>query len=209
MAMAEASGMRDWWLRVPLVLQRPRAVFVALRESTDESFSDRAEPILAIVWLAGIAVILASSGTFLDSSGSDNVDLAIWGFLAGGLYGLAGYFAFGALVHGATRLLGSQGTYRRSRQLVAFASVPLVLSLAVWPFKIAIYGDDLFRTGGGDSGAGSVAFDVLEAAFAVWAAALLVLGIRAVHGWTWARSAVAAALALGVPTLIELVFRLI
>ena len=50
--------MRDWWLRTLLVLQRPRPVFVALRDDTKESASDRSEPVLLIVLLAGIATVL-------------------------------------------------------------------------------------------------------------------------------------------------------
>ena len=52
--------MRDWWLRTLLVLQRPRPVFVALRDESRESLSDRAEPVLLIVILAGIAGVLAT-----------------------------------------------------------------------------------------------------------------------------------------------------
>ena len=193
------GGMRDWWLRALLVVSHPRAVFVALRDDSEGSLSDRAEPILLIVWLAGISVVLDSAGHYLDTLGSDNVDLLIWVFLAGGIYGAFGYYAFGALVHWAARALGSQGSYRRSRQVVAFAAAPLVVSLLLWPFRIAIYGDAIFRTGGRDTGAGSAAFAALELAFVLWAGALLVVGIRAVHGWTWARAGAVAALALGLP----------
>jgi hypothetical protein len=42
-------------------------------------------------------------------------------------------------------------------------------------------------------------FGVLSAAFLAWALALLVTGIRSVHGWAWARAAAAAALALAAP----------
>jgi len=50
--------MRDWWLRTLLVLQRPRPVFVALREDDPDAVAERAEPVLLIVWLAGIAADL-------------------------------------------------------------------------------------------------------------------------------------------------------
>jgi len=50
--------MRDWWLRTFLVLQRPRPVFVALRDDSKDSLADRAEPVLAIVLLAGLAAIV-------------------------------------------------------------------------------------------------------------------------------------------------------
>jgi hypothetical protein len=200
------NGIRDWWLRTVLVLSHPRAVFVALRDESSDSLSDRAEPILLIVWLAGIALVLDSAGHYFDTIGNDNVALAIWVFLAGGIYGGFGYFAFGALVYWAARSLGSQGTYRRARQVVAFAAAPLVLSLVFWPFRIAIFGDALFESGGRDTGAGAAAFGVLEAAVGLWAVALLVVGIRAVHGWTWARASAAAALALGLPVLLAIAF---
>ena len=83
--------------------------------------------------------------------------------------------------------------------MLAFAAVPIALSLVLWPVKLAVYGEALFRTGGSDHGAGARVFDVLELAFLLWAVVLLVIGVRAVHGWTWARAAAACALAIAVP----------
>ena len=53
--------MRDWWLRTLLVLQRPRPVFVALRDDTREAAGDRSEQVLLIVLLADavLAQVLA------------------------------------------------------------------------------------------------------------------------------------------------------
>lgn len=196
--------MRDWWLRALLVLQRPRPVFAALRDDTKESVSDRAEPVLAIVLLAGIAAVLSTktASQLLDDGSYDGLLVAVWAFLAGGVYGVFGYFTFGALLHGGVKALGSQGSYRRSRHVLAFAAAPIALSLVLWPVKLAVYGEALFRTGGSDHGAGIRVFDVLELVFLLWAAALLVTGVRAVHGWTWGRAGAACALAIAVPTLL-------
>lgn len=191
--------MRDWWLRTLLVLQRPRPVFVALRDDTRETAGDMAEPILLVVWLAGIAAVLADAGTYLDDRTRDGVDLAIWMFLAGGISGAFGYFVLGAVLHLVVRYLGSQGTYRRSRHVIAFAAVPAALSLVLWPFKLALYGEAWFRTGGGDAGVGRFAFDALTAAFFLWAAVLVGVGVRSVHGWTWPRAAAATVVALVLP----------
>jgi hypothetical protein len=190
--------MRDWWLRTLLVLQRPRPVFVALRDADEESLSDRSEPVLAIVLLAGIAAALASrtASHLLDDSSFDGVLIAIWAFIAGGIYGTAVYWIVGAVLHVGAKALGSQGSYRRSRQVLAFAAVPLVLTLVFWPVKLALYGDDVFRRGGHDSGPGAHAFSAVLLVGALWSAALLVLGVRSVHGWTWPRSLAASALAL-------------
>jgi hypothetical protein len=110
------------------------------------------------------------------------------------------------MVHGGVRLFGSEGTYRRSRHILAFACVPLVLSLIVWPVKLAMFGGDLFRSGGSDSGAAGTVFAVLWAGFVLWSIALLVIGVRAVHGWTWARASAACAVALLVPVVIAVLF---
>ena len=77
--------MRDWWLRTLLVLQRPRPVFVALRDTGSESVADRAEPVLAIVLLAGIALVLQThtAAHLLETNDYDGLLIAIWAFLAG------------------------------------------------------------------------------------------------------------------------------
>jgi len=203
-----ASSVRDWWLRTLLVLQRPRPVFVALRDDSKETAGDMAEPILLIVILAGVAAVL-TTGTaahVMDPDGSslDGVTTAIWAFLFGAIYGTFGYFAVGGLLHGAVKAFGSLGSYRRSRHLLAFAATPMALSLVLWPVKLSLYGGDWFRTGGGDTGSGGAVFDLLTYAFFLWALALLVVGVRSVHGWPWRRAAAATVLALAAPVAIGL-----
>jgi hypothetical protein len=74
-------------------------------------------------------------------------------------------------------------TYRQARHVLAFASAPVALSLLVlWPVRLAVYGEDLFRTGGSDHGAGNTTFVVLELLFVAWSLALLGVGLRAVRG---------------------------
>jgi len=196
---------REWWLRTLLVLQHPRAVFVALRDDARASAAERSEQVLLIVLLAGMAYALASptAGHLKDDNSSyDGLVIAVWAFIAGALAGAIAYFAVGAILHWSVKGLGSQGSYRRTRHVLAFASVPLVLSLVIWPFKLAIYGQDLFRRGGGDTGTGIHVFTAIEFAFFLWAVVLLVIGIRAVHGWSWTRAGTACVLAVAAPTLL-------
>jgi len=189
--------MRQWWLRTLLVLTAPRAVFVALRNDDPEDAAERAEPVLLIVWLAGIAFVLATRTTshLMDQADApQGIALAVWAFLAGGLFGGVAYWFLGGVLHRVGVALGSQGSYRRARHVLAFAAVPVALSLVLWPFKLALYGDDVFRRGGADAGSGGHVFEVILVAFLVWSAALLLVGVRSVHGWTWPRAAAAAAL---------------
>ena len=196
--------MRDWWLRTLLVLQRPRPVFQALRDDSNEAAAERSEQVLLIVWLAGIAGVLVTGAA---ASLMDNIDytpivVAIWAFIAGGIYGAFGYFFFGALLYAGVRAFGSQCSYRRTRHVLAFAAVPLALSLVLWPLKLALWGDDVFRRGGDDSGAGADALALLTLAFGLWALILLLIGVRAVHGWTWPRAGGAVVVAAVLPVLV-------
>jgi hypothetical protein len=190
---------RAWWLNTIAVVRRPRAVFAELRDDdSDEGAAARQEPMLAVLWLAGIAGVLLTTAAahLLDNYDVDGLALAVWVFVAGGIYGAAGYWLFGAAVFvglkGAEHVAPS---YRRARHVLGLAAVPLALSLVVWPVRLAIYGSDLFRAGGSDSGAGDLAFRVLLLGFAVWSAALLVVGVRTTEEWSWRRSFAAVALA--------------
>lgn len=196
----ELSPERAWWLRVPAVLVSPRPVFFALREDDPDDVSARGEPLVLLVWLAGAASVLATpvAAGLLDKPDYDPVVLAIWAFIAGGIYGVVGYLVLGFALFFGTRLFGSLGDYRRARHLVGFAAAPLALSLFVLlPVRLALYGGDTFREGGRDEGAGEVVLLALQLGFVAWSVALLVVAVRVVHGWDWIRSAAAVAAAVG------------
>jgi hypothetical protein len=190
---------RDWWLRAVLVPTRPGSVFAAMRRDGEEEL--RQEPLLAIVFLAGIAGVLSTNlaGRVLDDFEIDALGLAVWAFIAGGLYGIAGYFVLGALVFVGEKAAGSSTSYVRSRHVLGYACVPLALSLLVQPVKIAAYGEDAFRSGGSDTGFGAHVFEAIELVVLAWCAALLVIGVRTVNSWSWSRAFAAALPALAPP----------
>jgi hypothetical protein len=179
-AQAEVYEERVWLKRAVLVLVRPRDVLARLRDDSDEAARARGEAILALVWLAGIAGVLWTpvAGRVLDDVNLDWIDLTVWAFIGGGLYGFAVYFGGGLILYWLSRAVGGI-TYRQARHVLAFAGAPIALSLfVVWPARVAVYGEDVFRSGGSDRGAGNWAFVVLELAFLAWSLALLVLGLR-------------------------------
>ena len=195
-AQTDLSPDRAWWLRVPAVLLSPRSVFFALREEDPDDVGARGEPILLLVWLAGIASVLASStaASILDQPDYDAAVLAVWLFVVGGIQGVINYFVVGFAVFFGARLFGSLGGFARERHIVAFAAAPVALStLVLLPLRLALYGGDTFRAGGGDEGAGEIVLLALQLAFIAWSVALLLVGIRVVHGWSWLRSAGALA----------------
>lgn len=200
-ASMELSPTRAWWLRVPATLLSPSSVFFALREEDDDDdVAARSEPLLLVIWLAGIAAVLATptAADLLDNPDYDSMLLAIWAFVAGGLYGVVGYFGIGVVLLFGVRLFGSLGSFRRARQTVGFALVPLAASLLLLlPLRLVVYGGDTFRAGGADEGTGERALLVAELAFAAWSVILLVLGVRVTHGWSWVRSLAAVVVAAG------------
>ena len=166
-------------------------MFFALREDDPDDVAARSEPILLLVWLAGAASVLASptAAGLLDNPEYDSLLVAVWAFIAGGLYGAVGYFVLGFALFFGARLLGSLGDFRRERQIVGFAAAPLALSLlCLLPVRLALYGGDTFRAGGTDEGTGETVLLVVQLGFAVWSLALLLVGVRVVHGWSRLRS---------------------
>jgi hypothetical protein len=190
---------REWWLRTLAIFQAPRAVFAALRSESRNDAEARQEPVLALVLLAGMAGVLVapSTGRLLDESLVDNsmAVVAVLVFITGALYGTATYWIGGAALYVGLKGAGSRGSYLRARHILAFAAAPLVLGLVfVWPVRIAVYGSDLFRSEGSDTGAGNLVFEAILGAIGLWAAGLLVYGISVVERWSVLRSLVALAL---------------
>jgi hypothetical protein len=205
------SPDREWWLRTLAIFQSPRAVFEALRDESKAQAEARQEPVLALVLLAGLAAVLLapSTGRLLDEGLVDNsfAVLAVLLFLTGAIYGAASYWIGGAALFVGLKGAGSQGSYRRARQLLAFAAAPLVLGLVlVWPVRLAVHGSDTFRSGGGDTGAAVTIFEGILALFAAWALGLLVYGISVVERWKVLRAAVSLALMLLAVVIVTLPF---
>jgi hypothetical protein len=198
---------RSWWLRAPAVLVAPRAVFVSLRDESEAAVEARQEPLVAIAGLAGISAVLGTPvARHLLNDPSFSVSLIpVWAFFGGVVYAVVVYWLGGGLLFGAARRFGSLGSYRRARSVLALSGAPLAIALfTVWPVRIAIYGQDLFRTGGRDWGPGDRIFGgLLYFAFA-WSVVLFVVGVRSVHGWTWGRSLATVALAAALPVLVVL-----
>jgi hypothetical protein len=209
-AAESQSSERAWLLRAILVLQSPRAVFAAIRDESKAAVEARQEPITALVWLAGMAAVLAAPAmnTLMDDPARhDAIVVAILIFFAGGIYGLAAYWVLGAALYYVCRRFGSRGTYRRSRHVLGFALAPLALALLTfWPIRIAVEGRDLFRYGGSDGG--HVFADTFYV-FVAWSILLLLIGLRAVHGWSRARAVAAVAATSVVSALVVLVSALL
>jgi hypothetical protein len=188
---------RAWWRRVPRVLWRPREVFAAV-DGSEETAEALQEPIVAVTFLAGIGMFLATAtaGTLYDDPEFDWLLVVVEAVFAGALVALQNYWLGGAALLLGLRSLGSMARYRTARHIVGLSTAPFVLALVVvWPVRVAIFGSDLFRTGGSDEGVAGHVLTGIDAVFVAWGLALAVIGVRKVERWGWARSLGAAAFA--------------
>jgi hypothetical protein len=192
---------KTWFLRGLLVLQSPQRVFAALRDDSDEAAGVRQDAAGAIVWLAGIAGVLATTvaSTLMDDPANDWLNVAVWAFLGGGLIGFSLYFVLGKVLQVSLRKLGSRGSFRRARHTLAFAAAPIALALfTYWPVRLAIYGEQLFKFNGGDDSTVGTGFAWFFYVFLLWGLVLLVIGVRTVHGWPWGRALAGVGLAAAI-----------
>lgn len=199
-AVADAAARRTpglgrvWWGRALRVLWAPRGVLVALREADEDDEAARQEPILAIVILAGMAAILLHGATLTDDPSVDLLVAAVITYIAGAIYGAAGYFVLGLGVLIGVRGGGSDTTFRRARHLVAFSAVPVAASfLLLAPVAMGGYGSEYFRGQAPDSSRAVIL--ALGLPFVAWSLALLVAGLRITYRLTWGGVAAAGALA--------------
>ncbi|HMB17744.1 MAG TPA: YIP1 family protein [Gaiellaceae bacterium] len=162
---------RLWWRRAVAVLRRPREVFATFRIDSQESALARQDVVVALCFVAGIALALGLGGGSLDDL--DALDAFVWIFVTGLSLGFAWYWLVGSSLAFVTRRLGGQGSPRRVRHILAFSWPPLVFALPLW-----------------------LIFPPLLTLLGVWSLALLLLGLREVYRWSLGRAAGAVVLAL-------------
>jgi hypothetical protein len=182
-------GAREWWLRAALVLWEPRGVFSAMPSADAD---DRQEPAVILVLLAGLFTVLSTPlfAESLDEPEVDGLALVAFALVGAAAYAFAGYFLLGAALS-----LGSRAPFQLARHVVAYSAAPLALGLLVlWPVRLAVYGGDLFREGGGDGGVDGSVLALAELGFALWSVGLLVAGARYALGLPWGGAAAACVL---------------
>jgi hypothetical protein len=183
---AARTNERYWLGQAIAVLVNPRVVFASLRDDSVEAARARSEAVLALVLLAGVAGVLwtPTVGRLLEDKlvAWDGLLIAVVVFFGGGIYATFAYWTLGLVLHAAASPFRGTRSYRQARHLLAFAAAPVALSFfVIWPVRLAVYGEDVFRTGGSDRGSGNWAFVGLELLFVAWALGLLLLGLSIIR----------------------------
>jgi len=190
---------REWWSRLPRLLYAPGPVFAELRDESREAADARQEPLVAVLFVAGIAMFLSLVALeppyeyYRELSG---LTLTVESILGGMLVGISNFWLGGALVYLGARGLGATSGYRLARHIAGFATAPFILALFfLWPARLAVYGADLFRSGRADHGTAVDVFRAIDALLLVWTLALVLIGIRETQRWPWSKTAAAVGIA--------------
>jgi hypothetical protein len=190
---------RRWRSRLPRLLYAPAPVFAELRDESREAADARQEPLVALLLVAGISMFLslvALEPPYEHYRELSGLTLTLQSILGGMLVGLSNFWLGGALVYLGARGLGATSGYRLARHITGFATTPFILALVfVWPVRLALYGADLFRSGGADDGTGGDVFRAIDALLLVWTLVLVLIGIRETQRWPWGRTAAAFGIA--------------
>lgn len=142
-----------------------------MRDDSVEAAGDRQDVVVGLAFAGGVAVALATAGQTLDDL--DALELFVWVFVSGLAYGFIGYWVLGWGLSYVVPRLGGPGSRRRTRHVLAFALVPLVLALPAW--FVSVW---------------------LLIPLAAWSLGLLLLGLRVVYGWSYGRAAAGMVLAV-------------
>ena len=150
------------------------------------------------------AVLLTPAfGRLFDDYALDGLDVFVIVIFAGSVYGFFSYYVLGWALSLGVSAMGAEARAKLCRHVLAFSLAPLVLSLVVlWPLRLAVYGGDVFRSGGADAGAGGQLLRWLCVGCAAWSVGLLVYGMRTVMRFDWFRAAGASIFAVALVGLV-------
>ena len=150
-------------------------MFERLRDESPVEEGERSELVAGLAFAAGLAAALAAGGEQLRDL--DALDSLVWVFVTGVAFGFAIYWIGGWSLGFVVRRLGARGSRRLARHVLAFSFAPLAFALVVW-----------------------LIYPPLLLGLAAATIALLVVGLREVYDWTFARAAAAVGLAIVWPS---------
>ena len=161
------------------------------------------EPITAVVPLAGLSIFL-STRTAVGLSHDiefDRLLLLVEAAVAGLLVAVQNFWVSAApsSISEGVPPTAQPRHPRLPATSPALRTDALVLALLfVWRILLAMFGADTFRSGGSDHGPAEFVLRTSMFGLLVWTPVLAYLGVRALNGWTWARSLAGVAVGVAV-----------
>ena len=108
------------------------------------------DPEQSVLILAGIAGFVSTLDSVRDAGLGDGIPwfyIVLICALIGSLLGIAGLYVFSFLLHWTGKWLDGRASQPLIRAAGAWAQVPIIWGLLLWVPLIALFGQDLFRSG--------------------------------------------------------------
>jgi len=126
-------------------------------------------------------------------------NMSIWAILVlciifGGLFGLATYWIYAALISWTGKWLKGEGNTDSILRIISYAMIPSIVALIFLIPQISIYGNEMFKSDGDIISAGLISnilvyFSMfLEFVLAIWTIVLVVIGISEVQKFSIGKS---------------------
>ena len=179
------------------ILESPRTTFRTIALAEHKNYS------LFLYCCLGMGIAFTvfyygKFGVFFESL----LDLIPWALGGGVVFGLVMAIPLSLSVHGIARAMGSRMKFRNSYALIAYASVPVLLSLIlVLPIELMTFGMYLFTSNPHPAVIKPVSFYVLfgfDAAMGIWSSFLAIVGTSVVHRFSFMKSLVPVGCAVAI-----------
>lgn len=160
-----------------LLWSKPREAFHYINEQKYEKYMK------VLLVLAGISRALDRAS--LKNMGDDTSLMAILGMsiILGGILGWISYYIYAALISWTGSWLNGKGDTESIFRVMAYALVPMVISLALIAIQIMIYGNEVFKSNGDHTSAGLIpnvffyAALISEFLLGLWSMILFVIAV--------------------------------
>ncbi len=170
------------------IWRSPRQVFKFIVENNHRT----AVPLLLI--LGGISNALSRAVTDGRGDTQSLLEILLFSIIVGGLSGWIYYYLLCALVSWTGSWLGGKAGIRGIVRVVAYALIPIGISLFIWALQISVYGIELFKSDGqllNDSLFNNIFYyvcAVIEIVLVIYAIVFLVIGISEVQKFSIGRA---------------------
>jgi hypothetical protein len=188
----------DFFPTVWGIIESPRKTFRHIRLAEHKNYVLPLSAFFGIALSFTVFWYLKMGGKFFSL-----VELVTAGILTGTTAGSLLFTLLVVIYHLLARVMGGKSAFRDSFALLAYACVPIALSLVVvLPFELMTFGIYLFTSNPHPYVVQPVSYVILigaDVGVSVWSLLLAITGTIIVHGLSVPRAALAVLLALAVP----------
>jgi hypothetical protein len=145
-----------------------------------------------------VLMFLGSAANAIGKASSQNMCdrgnlmfVLLTAIFAGGLFGIVSYYIYAALLRWTGKMLKGTADTNKMTTVLAWGSIPIILSLAFTFFEILLTGDAIFKSYPDLSGGGQLLVQIISyinIGLLLWSISLMVVGISVAQNFSIGKS---------------------